>query len=130
MKRLVIVLISIIILFFILVSYLVINNNNYDKRLIKEIENNTNIDNINYVNEYGDYYLIMDEDYLYLINNQYEVINRVEEYLLCDNNDNYDIVYDDNLLLYFKDISHDNVLEYVYYDIYSCELVDKVTIGG
>ena len=112
------------------IMYMVIDNNNYNNKLKKKIISNTDIKNVNYINKYNDYYIVKDNNYLYLFNNKYDELLKIDKILLCENNKNYDIIYNDEKLMYISDYYKGQTLVYEYYDIYTYELIKRVFVGG
>lgn len=106
------------------------NNNRYYDKIKKIIEEECKIDNIIYINKYNDYYIVMDKEYLYLINSEYRIISEIDNNLLYENKEKYDIIYDDEVFMYMDDEYIDNGVIYRYYDIYSYELIDEIKVGG
>ena len=106
------------------------NDNRYYNRIKKIIEEECKIDNIIYINKYNDYYVVMDKEYLYLINSEYRIISEIDNNLLYENKEKYDIIYDDEVFMYMDDEYIDNGVIYRYYDIYSYELIDEIKVGG
>ena len=101
-------------------------DNRDNKKLINDISNNTQIDNIKYINRYGEYYIVLNDKYLYAINKEYKAISELDKILLYENKNNYDIIYDNELFMYMEEVN--NI--YKYYDIYSYELIREVDMGG
>ena len=110
MKKIVKIFIGIIILIFILILGMVRNNDKNYNKMIKEIENNTLVKEVEYVNKYNNYFIVEDNEYLYLINDKYEIISEIDINLLYKNSKNYDIIYKDEQIMYFNDISKNNKL--------------------
>lgn len=105
------------------------NDKNYNK-MIKEIENNTLVKEVVYVNKYNNYFIVEDNEYLYLINDKYKIISEIDINLLYKNSKNYDIIYKDERFMYMKDSYKDGKLYYQYYDIYNYSLIDEIMVGG
>lgn len=105
------------------------NNKNYNK-MIKEIENNTLVKEVEYINKYNNYFIVEDNEYLYLINDKYEIISEIDINLLYKNSKNYDIIYKDERFMYMEDNYKDGKLYYKYYDIYNYSLIDEIMVGG
>ena len=129
MKKLIFIFISIMIVSFLLINYMVTSNHSYIDSLEKKIIDNTEISSINYINEYGDYYIALDDKYLYLINKEYNIIFDVDLSLIHKNTKNYDIIYTNDTLMYFSDKYKNGKLVYEYYDLYTYELIDKILVG-
>lgn len=106
------------------------NDNKYYDKIKKIIEEECKIDNIIYINKYNDYYIVKDKEYLYLINSEYRIISEIDNNLLYENKEKYDIIYDDEVFMYMDDEYIDNGVIYRYYDIYSYELINEIKVGG
>ena len=119
---------SIIVLSIILISIVINNDKRYINKLKSNIINNTEIKSIKYINKYDNYYIVMDNKKLYLITGDYNTLLEVDRILIHENNKNYDIIYKDERLMYFSDLSKKNKLKYRYYDLYTYELIDEVVI--
>ena len=130
MKKIIKIFIGIIILIFILILGMVRNNNKNYNKMIKEIENNTLVKEVEYINKYNNYFIVEDNEYLYLINDKYKIISEIDINLLYKNSKNYDIIYRDERFMYMKDSYKDGKLYYQYYDIYNYSLIDEIMVGG
>ena len=126
MKKLIKIFIIIVILLFGMVIFVVGIDSRDTKKLIKDISSNTQIDNIEYINRYGDYYIVLNDRYLYAINRKYKIISELDKILLYENKNNYDIIYDNELFMYMEEVN--NI--YKYYDIYSYKIISEVDVGG
>ena len=104
-------------------------DNKYFNGLKKEISENTDITDIVYVNKYDGYYIVKDNEYIYLFNSNYEEITRIKLSLLYDNKKKYDIVYRDKTIMYMDNFKNKEGIIYRYYDIYTYELIDEIVIG-
>lgn len=96
----------------------------------KKIIDKTSVEKVNYINKYGNYYIVMNDEYLYLIDDKYEIITKKDKILIYDNKNNYDIIYKDDEFMYFNNYYKNNKLVYEYYSIYTYELIDRVFVGG
>lgn len=130
MKRIVKIFVSIIIFLFIMIIFMIGNDNKYYDKIKKIIEEECKIDDIIYINKYNDYYIVKDKEYLYLINSEYRIISEIDNNLLYENKENYDIIYDDEVFMYMDDEYIDDGVIYRYYDIYSYELINEIKVGG
>ena len=126
MKKIIKIFIIIVILLFGMIFFVTEIDNRDTKKLIEDISNNTQIDNIKYINRYGEYYIVLNDKYLYAISREYKIISEVDKILLYENKNNYDIIYDDELFMYMEEVN--NV--YKYYHIYSYKFIHEVDIGG
>ena len=130
MKRIIKIFIGILLLVLMSIIYMDNNDRQYDNKLRNRIIKNTGIKNIEYINYYDDYYVVIDKDNLYLYDNEYKEILKVDRIIIYKNDNDYDIIYKDGKLMYFDDILKDNKLIYRYYNIYNYELIDEVLVGG
>ena len=118
------------IVFFLLILFMVNNNYKYENNLKKKIVSNTDIKEIKYINEYDGYYVVCDNKNIYLYSDEYQLILKLELDMIHENKNNYDIIYREEQLVYFKDEYVDNKLIYKYYDLYTYEELDKSVVGG
>lgn len=109
---------------------MVYRDNKYYNNMINDIVENTDIEKIDYINWYDDYYIVKDMEYVYLIQDNYNILLKLDLSIIHENTKNYDIVYRDDILVYFNDSYKDGKLVYEYYDIYTYEVIDKVVVGG
>ena len=130
MKKLVFLFIGIIVCLFISVLIMVSINNNYIDELEERMYKKTDIKDIKYVNEYDDYYIVMDNDNIYLFNDKYEEITRLKVNLVYKNENNYDIVYRNKTIMYMDNYKNKDGIIFKYYDIYTYEMIDEVFVGG
>ena len=130
MKKIIIIFISVLVFLFISVCVMVSFDKNYINDIEEEILDNTDINNITYINKYDNSYIVMDKDNLYLLNSSYEEIYKVKISLLYENKNNYDLVYRDNTVMYMDNYKNKDGLIFKYYDVYTYELIDEVIVGG
>lgn len=126
MKKVIKIFIIIVILLFGMIFFVTEIDNRDTKKLIEDISNNTQIDNIKYINRYGEYYIVLNDKYLYAINKEYKIVSEIDKILLYENSEKYDIIYDNELFMYLDDDGG----KYRYYDIYSYKLAKEIDIGG
>jgi len=126
MKKVVKWLILIIGFWFVAISYIVINDQAYFNKLQAKLENN----NLSYINPYGEWYIALDNENLYLYDRNYTEIIKISNNNLCQNNEKYEIIYRDEVFQYLKDYYQDDTLVCEYYNIYTCELIEKKVLGG
>lgn len=129
MKKIIIsffIIIFLVVLF--IVIYPVIKNDNYDKKLINNIYNNTEIEKVEYLNKDNNYYIVKDKEKIVVYNLNYEevysiTLDKIKESKL-------DFVYRRNKLYYIdKKVKKEKVI-YKFYDVISLEEVYKTTVGG
>ena len=130
MKKVIIGFICLLLVFLFAVIYILINDSNYQNKLKNDIINNTDIKEINYLNKYNNYYIVMDLEYLYLFDLKYNEILSKDINLMHSNDKKYDIIYKDDNFMYFNDYKKGNRVIYEYYSIDTYKLIDKIYIGG
>ena len=101
-KYLICILILIIIIPLFLIIYPITKNNKYQKDLIKDIYNNTNIKEIKYLNKDNNYYIIKTKDKVIVLDLNYEEVYNIDLSLLQSSN--LELVYRRNNLYYEKKI--------------------------
>lgn len=111
-------------------SLMVIIDKSNINDMVDLVLNNTDIKDIEYVNKYNSYYIVIDKKYVYLLDSKYEEILRINSDKIYNNKNNYDIVYRDDTLMYMDNYKNDEGLVFKYYDIYTYEFLDEVIIGG
>lgn len=106
----------------------------YDKKYISDISleilNNTCVDEIVYINKYDNYYIVIDNEYLYLFDSEYNDIYKIELSMIHKNENNYDLIYRNSTIMYMDSCENNDGVIFKYYDIYSYELLDEVIAGG
>ena len=105
-------------------------DNRYFNKLEDKIRDNVKIKDIVYVNEYDNNYIVMDNEYLYLFDSEYEEIYKIEIDNIHKNMFDYDIVYRDSTIMYMDSSKNKDGVKFRYYDIYTYELIDEVLVGG
>ena len=130
MKKVIKIFISGLVILFILILYMDYNDIKYEKKLKNKIINHTEIKNIKYINFYDNYYIVMDNDNLWVFNKKYVELLKIDRILIHDNPRKYDIIYKDGLVIYMKDYYKNNKIYYKYYDLYSYEEKKMVLVGG
>ena len=130
MKKLIIIFISLILFLFTFICIVVGIDKNNIEDIEKKVSKNTNIKNIEYVNIYDDYYIVLDLDKLYLFDSEYKEIFKVERDKVYKNKKNYDIVYRNKTIMYMDNYRNKDGLIFKYYDIYTYKLIDEIVIGG
>lgn len=130
MKKLVRIFIIVFVILFILILCILNNDDKYINKNIEDILDKTKIGEIDYYNKCGSYYLVMDDEYLYLIDYEYKIVSKLERILIHENKNNYELVYEDGVIYYFKDVLLSKKIQFTYYDIYTYEEVKRVLLGG
>lgn len=127
-KIVIIIFIIIVLLVFGIILYPIIKNDNYNKRLINNIYDNTDIKNITYLNKDNNYYIIKSNDKIIVLDLNYDevysiLISEITESKL-------DLTYVRNNLYYKERIRDNDKLIYKYYDIKTEEEVFSSSLGG
>ena len=130
MKKVIICFISLLVISLMLMIIIQINDGKYTNELEKNIINNTDINNIKYINKYDNYYIVVDGYTIYLIDKKYEILLERDISLIHKNDNNYDIIYKDGFFMYFNDYIKNDILVYEYYDINTYKLTKRVFVGG
>lgn len=103
----------------------------FDSKSVKglklDILDNTYIKNIVYINKYDNYYLVMDDNYLYLFDLEYNELNKINRNELFNNKYDYDIIYKDGKIMYMDNYIDKKGVIFKYYDIYTNELIKEIT---
>jgi len=127
-KVLITILIIIILLIFSIILYPIIKNNNYQKKLLNNIYENTDLKDIKYLNKDNNYFIIKTKDKVIVLD-----LNHEEVYSISTSEikmGNLDLSYTRNSLYYKERIRKNNKLTYKYYDIKTNEEVFTSVLGG
>ena len=123
------VIVVVILVMFFSLNYMINNNDSYLVSLVDTINDNYNIDdNVNSVNVYGGYYIVLTDSKVLVLNREYENVFEESVSELSDNINNYDLVYRTNKLMYEDTVIDDGTLIYNYYDAYSYEYVSSIEL--
>lgn len=127
-KALLVVLIIIIIVPLFVVIYPVIKNNNYEKNMLEDIYNNTDIKDITYLNKDNNYFVLKTKEKVLVLDLNYE------EVLSIDVNDieesSLELVYRRNNLYYEEKIKDGSKITYHFYNVKTNELEYSTSLGG
>ena len=69
--KILIIPIIIVIICILSLSYTITKNKDYQDNMLKKIKKNYNINNIDYLNYYNNYYIIKNKDDIIVLNNKY-----------------------------------------------------------
>lgn len=127
-KVLITILITIILLIFSIILYPIIKNNNYQKKLLNNIYENTNLKDIKYLNKDNNYYIIKTKDKVLVLDLNYEEVYSINTNEIKKSD--LDLSYTRNNLYYKERIRKNNKLTYKYYDIKTNEEVFTSVLGG
>ncbi len=105
-----------------------IRNDNYQKKLIGDIYDNTDIRDIEYLNKDNNYYVIKISDRVIVLDLNYEEVYSIDRTGIVDND--LDLVYRRNNLYYEEKIRDGDNLTYNFYNIDNNELAYQVLLGG
>lgn len=130
MKKVVVGFIILICLVFISMLVMVSIDSKDILKLENEIRDNTSVDMVQYVNKYDGYYIVLDKEYLYLFNDLYEEIYKIEIEKIHKNKNNYELVYRNNTIMYMDSYTKTDGIVFKYFDIFTYEMIDEVVIGG
>lgn len=130
MKKIVVIFIFIILFLFISRCVMVYIDKNNISDIKKDIIKNTKIKGIKYINKCDDYYIVKDNDYIYLIDYKYNEVLKIENKKIYDNKNNYELMYRDNTIMYMDNYIDKDSIVFNYYDIYSYKLIDSIIVGG
>lgn len=130
MKKKIIIIISIIVIIIplFIVLYPIITNNKYEKELFELIYQNTEYQDILYLNKDNNHYIIKTKDKLIVIDLNYEEklslnINELSE-------SNLELVYRNDNLYYHEKVREEEKIVYNFYDVYTNELSYTTSLGG
>lgn len=127
-KVLITILITIILLIFSIILYPIIKNNNYQKKLLNNIYENTDLKDIKYLNKDNNYFIIKTKDKVLVLDLNYEEVYNINTSEIKKSN--LDLSYTRNNLYYKERIRKNNKLTYKYYDIKTNEEVFTSVLGG
>lgn len=130
MKKLVIIFIGIILFLFGSRCIMVYIDKNNINDIKKDIVKNTEIKGIKYINKYDNYYIVMDKNYIYLIDYKYNEVLKIDNKKIYENKNNYELIYRDNTIMYMDNYIDKEGVIFNYYDIYSYKLIDSIMVGG
>lgn len=127
-KVLITILITIILLIFSIILYPIIKNNNYQKKLLNNIYENTDLKDIKYLNKDNNYFIIKTKDKVLVLDLNHEEVYSISTSEIKKSN--LDLSYTRNSLYYKERIRKNNKLTYKYYDIKTNEEVFTSVLGG
>lgn len=127
-KVLITILIIIILLIFSIILYPIIKNNNYQKKLLNNIYENTDLKDIKYLNKDNNYFIIKTKDKVLVLDLNHEEVYSISTSEIKKSN--LDLSYTRNNLYYKERIRKNNKLTYKYYDIKTNEEVFTSVLGG
>ena len=106
--------------------YLVNNNKNYLNNTINNIKENYKLnEEITYLNEYNHYYIFTTKTRVIVLNNEYEEVLNESIAIIKEKEDNQELIYKTNKLMYEETTRDDNELIYKYYDATTKEFIKE-----
>ena len=111
------------------IYYLVNHNQKYLDSITKNIKENYQIDEeITYSNEYNNYYIFTTKSRVIVLNNEYNEILNESIATIKNINDNQELVYKTNKLMFVeKELKKDNLI-YRYYDASNSEFIKETVM--
>ena len=130
MKKKYIIILLILLFISVLVIYIypIKKNNIYKQKLIKDIYQNTTIKDIKYLNKDNNYYIIIAEDKVVVLDLIYEEVYRIDKSKIKDSTK--DITYRRGNIYYEEKIKEKEKLTYNFYNIETEELEYQISLGG
>lgn len=130
MKKKYIIILLILLFISVLVIYIypIKKNNIYKQKLIKDIYQNTTIKDIKYLNKDNNYYIIIAEDKVVVLDLNYEEVYSIDKSKIKDSTK--DITYRRGNIYYEEKIKEKEKLTYNFYNIETEELEYQISLGG
>ncbi len=124
--KILIIPIIIVIICILSLSYTITKNKDYQDNMLKKIKKNYNINNIDYLNYYNNYYIIKNKEDIIVLNNKYEEV--LKEKISNIDTNKYELVYRDKKLMYEETTLKKDKVIYTYYDIKSGKEINQTTL--
>lgn len=130
MKKKYIIILLILLFISVLVIYIypIKKNNIYKQKLIKDIYQNTTIKDIKYLNKDNNYYIIIAEDKVVVLDLNYEEVYSIDKSKIKDSTK--DITYRRGNIYYEEKIKEKEKLTYNFYNVETEELEYQISLGG
>lgn len=130
MKKKYIIILLILLFISVLVIYIypIKKNNIYKQKLIKDIYQNTTIKDIKYLNKDNNYYIIIAEDKVVVLDLNYEEVYEIDKNKIKDNKK--PLTYRRGNIYYEEKIKEKEKLTYNFYNIETEELEYQISLGG
>lgn len=120
------ILILIVILY---ISFLTNNNQNYLDNMIKTIKENYQIDEeITYSNFYNHYYIFTTKSRVIVLNNEYQEVLNESIATIKNKEENQDLIYKTNKLMFEEVEINKNNITYKYYDASNGEFLKETVM--
>lgn len=130
MKKKYIIILLILLFISVLVIYIypIKKNNIYKQKLIKDIYQNTTIKDIKYLNKDNNYYIIIAEDKVVVLDLNYEEVYSIDKSKIKDNKK--PLTYRIGNIYYEEKIKEKEKLTYNFYNVETEELEYQISLGG
>ena len=122
------IILVIIVINILYISYTVDNNKESLNQTAKEIAANYQTDKINYINTYGNYYIIETKNQVIVLSKDYKEVLKKDLQDLKELDSKTDIIYKKNKLIYEKKIIKDKKVIYQYYDAITGKEINSTTL--
>ncbi len=131
MKKIIIIFICLVVFLFGSVIYIVNRNNNYLNNILENIKNNSEIkEDIMYYNKYNNYYIVLTKDNIIVLDKDYKEVYNNSNEKFQDKTSEYEIIYKIDIPMYEEVKKEGNTIKYIYYDIYTLDVLDEIEIEG
>lgn len=131
MKKIIIIFICLVVFLFGSVIYIVNRNNNYLNNILEDIKNNSEIkEDIMYYNKYNNYYIVLTKDNIIVLDKDYKEVYNNSNEKFQDKTSEYEIIYKIDIPMYEEVKKEGNTIKYIYYDIYTLDVLDEIEIEG
>ena len=130
MKKLIIIIILFAFIFLFFVVSSIYQNDKYQNDIYGEIVSNYKIDeDIVYFNKSNIFYIVKTESKIIVLDNNFDNVYEIECSKILPQ-DNYEIVYKDNTIIYEEIKRYENKIVYNYYSVLEDKLLDVIEIEG
>ena len=130
MKKLIIIIILFAFIFLFFVVSSIYQNDKYQNDIYGEIVSNYKIDeDIVYFNKSNNFYIVKTESKIIVLDNNFDNVYEIECSKILPQ-DNYEIVYKDNTIIYEEIKRYENKIVYNYYSVLEDKLLDVIEIEG
>jgi len=106
----------------------IIKNRNYEKKLLNNIYENTELEDIIYLNKDNNYYIITTKEKIIVLDLNYE--EKLSKDVTNLQDSNLELVYRRNNLYYEEKIKEDDKIIYKFYNIETGVLEYETSLGG
>ena len=127
--RIAIIVVVIILIGIFSLSYTINKNDRYKENIIKNIQNNYQVNNnITYANFYGNYYIFTTKTNVIVLTKEYQEVLKEDIKDLAENTNNYELIYKTNKLMYENTTIKKNKVIYDYYDTKTYKKISSTTL--